>query len=233
MFKSKFVHIFSGGLDSTVLLYDLLNQGHKVTCIHFQYGSKHNKAELDCAKKTCEITGTPFFVFDLESLFSYFHSTLLKRGGPIPKGYYTDSTMQSTVVPFRNGILLSIAAGFAESIDYEAISYGAHSGDHAIYPDCRPVFVKAISQAIMEGTYKKIRLTAPYLHMSKSAIVTRGSELKVPFQMTWTCYNGNAKAGHCGKCGSCSERIEAFHDAGCIDTVKYVIPQLFLKKEVK
>lgn len=217
----KFLHVYSGGLDSTVLLYDLLSQGNTVTCVNFQYGSKHNGIEYYFASLICQIKRVPLVRVSMPEVFSCTSSSLIRHDIQIPEGYYTDKNMKSTVVPFRNGVFLSIAASMAEAFELDAISYAAHSGDHAIYPDCRQSFVNAIREAIQLGTYKRIQTAVPYLTMSKTDIVKRGAELNVPFEKTWTCYNGDYEKGHCGKCGACVERKEAFQLSGVNDPTIY------------
>jgi len=216
----KMLHVFSGGLDSTVLLYDLLDSGNEVVCVNFDYGSKHNSNERAMAVKTCQRFRLKSYFIHLPFVGSHFKSVLLSDGGDIPEGHYEDESMRSTVVPFRNGIMLSIAAGMAESNDCFAVSYAAHSGDHAIYPDCTPSFFNSISEAIAFGTHKRIKLSAPYMFMDKAEIVARGARLKVPFTDTWTCYKGLDV--HCGVCGACVERKEAFGLAGVLDPTAYM-----------
>ena len=214
----KIVHVFSGGLDSTVLLYDLLADGVEVQCVNFHYGSKHNDQECRRAEVITKELEVPMIFMPI-NVMGQFRSALLTNGEPIPNGHYQDDVMRKTVVPFRNGIMLSIACGLAESLGFDVVSYGAHSGDHAIYPDCRPSFLKAMSSAMRMGTYNGVELTAPYLFNTKRDIVKRGSELKVPFHNTWTCYKGLEY--HCGVCGACVERKEAFAIAGVPDETIY------------
>ena len=175
----------SGGLDSTTLLYYLINKGAKIEAISFNYGSKHNDIEIEYAKKTCEKLGINHQVIDLDFVNKYFKSDLLKSGGEIPEGHYQAENMKSTVVPFRNGIFLSISAGIAESYDCEFIALASHSGDHAIYPDCRPIFTKAMSEAIKYGTEKEIYLIAPFNEITKTDIVKLGNKLNVDFSLTY------------------------------------------------
>jgi 7-cyano-7-deazaguanine synthase len=148
-----------------------------------------------------------------------FKSDLLRSGGDIPEGHYAEESMKKTVVPFRNGIMLSVATGFAESIGADAVTIAAHSGDHAIYPDCREPFMRAIGEAMEEGTYAGIRLLRPFIDMDKAAIARRGVELGVDFAETWSCYKGGEI--HCGICGTCVERREAFLLAGLQDPTVY------------
>lgn len=215
----KVLVVLSGGLDSTTALYWALKQGYEVEALTFNYGSKHNEQENQYAKKTCEKLGIKDTVIPMDFIGKYFKSDLLKSGGEIPEGYYTAENMKSTVVPFRNGIMLAVAAGFAESNGCEAIVLGNHSGDHAIYPDCRPEFIEGMEKAISCGTEKNIKLISPFCNISKTDIVKLGNELGVDFSLTYSCYKGKEK--HCGKCGTCTERKEAFEQAGVADPTEY------------
>ena len=217
--KNKALVVLSGGLDSTTALYWALTQFEEVETITFNYGSKHNDIENAYAKKTCEKLGVKNTVIHLDFMNKYFKSDLLQSGGEIPEGYYTAENMKSTVVPFRNGIMLSIAAGFAESNDCDTLVLGNHSGDHAIYPDCRPEFIEGIAKAIYNGTAKNISVVSPFCNISKTDIVKIGAKLGVDFSLTYSCYKG--KETHCGKCGTCQERIEAFEQAGVKDPTVY------------
>ncbi len=201
----KALLIYSGGLDSTTLLYEYKD------CIQlavtFDYGSKHNAREIACARENCRRLGIRHLVIPLEFMGKYFKSDLLLSGGEIPEGSYADENMRSTVVPFRNGIMLSIAAGLAESYGLDSVLLANHSGDHAIYPDCRPAFVEAMDQAVQAGTYEGIRVVSPYCDITKRDIALRGKALGLDYALTYSCYKGGEK--HCGKCGTCTERKEA------------------------
>ncbi|HUI29885.1 MAG TPA: 7-cyano-7-deazaguanine synthase QueC [Candidatus Acidoferrales bacterium] len=214
----KAVVTFSGGLDSTTLLYWAAKR-HEVHALTFDYGSKHNQQEQAAAKKITRLLKIPHSTIELPFVNEFFKSSLLKDGGEIPEGHYEDSSMRSTVVPFRNGIILSIAVGYAESIEAKKVLYAAHSGDHAIYPDCRPDFLKAMSEAGRYGTYLGVEINDPFIKMSKKEIVILGTELGVPFELTYSCYKGGKT--HCGKCGTCVERKEAFQLAGIPDPTNY------------
>lgn len=216
----KTVLSFSGGLDSTVLLAKLISEGHSVVPVNFFYGSKHNAQERTAALKICSFYGLQLIMIDLDFMLEHFKSNLLKSGGAIPEGHYEAESMKATVVPFRNGIMLSILAGIAESNDAQFIAIAAHSGDHHIYPDCRPAFLDDMRGAILEGTEKHIALLSPFESVNKADIVFIGNELKAPMHMSWTCYQGEYH--HCGKCGSCTERKEAFQKAGVHDFTEYV-----------
>ena len=204
------VIVLSGGMDSTTLLHDRKEQ--IALAVTFDYGSKHNAREIECARKNCDMLGIEHIVIPLEFMGDYFRSSLLIGGEEIPEGHYTDDNMKSTVVPFRNGIMLSIAAGLAESRGLKKVMLANHGGDHAIYPDCRPGFVDAMSEAIKQGTYDGIVIDAPYTHISKSEIARIGKRIGVDYNLTYSCYKGGET--HCGKCGTCVERMEALRDAG-------------------
>lgn len=203
----KIIHIFSGGLDSTTLLYYLLNEGHKVKTLSFSYGQKHKK-ELKCVQIISKLLNIENKLIDLESLKTVFGDSSLTSDVDVPEGHYNDSNMRSTVVPNRNMIFLSIAISYAISLSFDAVSIGVHAGDHAIYPDCRPIFINKMNEVAKVSDYKKISILTPLLYLKKHEIVKIGLDLKVPYELTWTCYKGEEKP--CLKCGSCSERLEAF-----------------------
>ena len=217
----KFLVVFSGGMDSATALYKVIadNPTAEVETISFNYGSKHNEMEYQGAKKICEKLGIKNTRISLDFINQYFKSDLLKSGGEIPEGHYAADNMKSTVVPFRNGIMLSIAAGFAESIDADTLVLGNHAGDHEVYPDCRQSFIDPMAKAIEEGTWKKIKLFSPFCNITKTDLVKIGATLNVPYELTYSCYNGKEK--HCHRCGTCTERIEAFHDANVTDPTIY------------
>lgn len=206
--------IYSGGLDSTVLLYEY--KGNIDYAVSFNYGSKHNSREIDFAKKNCVKLGINHYVIDLP-FFKYFDSSLLKSSGrEIPLEQYNEGNMSSTVVPFRNGIFLSIAVGLCDSFKQDSVLIANHSGDHFIYPDCRPEFIQSINNAAQLGTIGKVTIIAPYASLSKKDIALRGKMLGVDFADTWSCYQGGNL--HCGECATCIERKEALHD---FDTTIY------------
>ena len=171
------------------------------------------------AKWHADKLGVPHLIIPLAFIGEQFASDLLASGGEIPKGHYEEQTMRKTVVPFRNGIMLAIATGYAESIGAEGLVIAAHSGDHAIYPDCREPFMLAMATAMGEGTYAEIQLLRPFIAMDKTAIARRGVELGIDFSETWSCYKGGEI--HCGVCGTCVERREAFILAGLPDPTRY------------
>jgi len=209
--------VVSGGMDSITLLYDMKER--IAVGVSFNYGSNHNEREIAFAKMHCERLGIRHIVIDLDFMSRYFKSSLLEGADAIPEGHYADENMKSTVVPFRNGIMLAIAAGLAESEGLKYLMIANHSGDHTIYPDCRPEFISAMSDATRFGTYPGIEILAPYTNITKTAIARRGKQLGVNYAETWSCYKGGEK--HCGKCGTCVERKEALHDAGIDDPTEY------------
>ena len=211
------VIIVSGGMDSVTMLYDY--QERIALAVTFDYGSKHNAKEISFAKLHCQRLGIEHLVIPLGFMEQYFKSSLLKGGEEIPEGHYADENMKSTVVPFRNGIMLAVAAGLAESRGLKHVMMANHSGDHSIYPDCRPQFVDAMSSAISAGTYEGVTLLAPYTNITKGEIAKRGKKLGIDYSETWSCYKGGNL--HCGKCGTCIERKEALRDAGIEDPTEY------------
>ena len=221
--KEKVLVVLSGGMDSATLLYYCLKQQDKevVGAVNFYYGSKHNAHERACAEKLCNLNNVPLTEIDMEFINQHFKSDLLQSGGDVPEGHYADENMKKTVVPFRNGIMLSIAAGLAESIGAGLVALGNHSGDHAIYPDCRPEFTQAMNDAISLGTWANIKVYAPFVGIDKGGIASLGFTLGVPYEHTYTCYKGGEK--HCGKCGSCTERKEAFATKGIADPTEYEV----------
>jgi len=211
------VLIYSGGVDSTTMLYEFRDR--IAVALSFHYGSNHNDKELAFARLHCERLGIKHIVISLDFIGKMFHSSLLEGADKIPEGNYDDENMRSTVVPFRNGIMLSVAAGLAESEGLRYVMMANHAGDHAIYPDCRPGFVKAMSEAIQNGTYEGIEIDAPYTGLTKADIARRGKNLGINYEETWSCYKGGEH--HCGKCGTCQERKEAFREAGIDDKTIY------------
>jgi 7-cyano-7-deazaguanine synthase len=215
----KVVVLLSGGMDSVTALHDA-RQGHDVVAgLSFDYGAKHHARELPMAAWHCGRAGIPHHIAALPFVATEFTSDLLLSGGSIPEGHYEEESMKRTVVPFRNGIMLAIAAGFAESRGAEAVVIAAHAGDHAIYPDCREEFLAPMAEAIRAGTYAGIRLLRPFVTTDKAGIARRGAELEVDFSRTWSCYKGGEF--HCGTCGTCVERREAFLLAGIPDPTIY------------
>lgn len=209
--------VLSGGMDSVTLLYEYQEQ--IAMAVNFHYGSNHNSKESECARYHCNKLGIELLEIPLEFIGEYFHSSLLDGPEAVPEGSYTDDNMRSTVVPFRNGIMLAVAAGIAESNGLTHILIASHAGDHAIYPDCRQGFIAAMGRAIEEGTYEDISLLAPYSSLTKAQIASIGKNLGIDYSKTYSCYRG--QENHCGKCGTCVERREAFREAGIEDTTVY------------
>lgn len=216
----KVVVLLSGGMDSVTALYLAHKEYEVVATASFNYGSKHNAKEIHFAKLHSERLAIPHFIIDLPFIDTLFSSDLLQSGGDIPEGHYAEQTMKKTVVPFRNGIMLSIAAGFAESKQAEGLVIAAHAGDHAIYPDCRESFMRSMEEAIKVGTYAQIQLIRPFISIDKAKIAQTGKDLNVDFSLTWSCYKGGEI--HCGACGTCIERREAFLLAGVNDPTEYL-----------
>lgn len=214
------VVLVSGGMDSVTALYHARAAGPVTAGLSFDYGSKHNHRETPCARWHCEKLGIRHQTVTLDFIDRLFASDLLRSGGEIPDGHYAQENMKHTVVPFRNGIFLSVAAGYAESLGADELVIAAHAGDHAIYPDCREPFLAAMARAVEEGTYARLRIIRPFVGIDKAAIVRRGTELGVDFSMTWSCYKGLDT--HCGVCGTCVERREAFLLAGLPDPTAYL-----------
>ncbi len=214
------VIVYSGGMDSTVLLYDILDRGIRAEALSFDYGSRHNHRELSMAKNICENLKVPHHIVPLDFFKGFFKSALLSSGDPIPEGPYNESTMKQTVVPFRNGILMSIAAGYAESVGASEIVLASHGGDHAIYPDCRPDFNRAFSQAVYFGTDGKVSVRFPYEGLDKRNIGDIGRKLGVDYAKTWTCYKGGLH--HCGVCSACNERRYALRFEEKMDPTTYL-----------
>ena len=207
----------SGGVDSTTLLYEYREE---VACaVGFDYGSKHNARELAAAKAICRELEIPYLIIPLAFIGEYFRSDLLLSGGEMQLGDYSEENISSTVVPFRNGIMLSVLAGLAESRDLQQVLIANHFGDHAIYPDCRESFVKPMGEAITAGTSNGVKLVAPYTTLTKAEIVARGTRLGVPYGKTYSCYQGGER--HCGRCGTCRERHDAFVANGLEDPTLY------------
>jgi len=211
------VIIVSGGLDSITLLHDKAET--IALAISFDYGQNHSKKELPYAEYHCQKLGIPHITIPLTFMHQYFKSSLLEGAEAIPEGHYEEENMKSTVVPFRNGIMLAIATGIAESHELKRVYIANHGGDHTIYPDCRPEFIDAMDKATSAGTFVDVRVEAPYTNISKTDIVRRGTALGIDYAKTWSCYKGSEM--HCGKCGTCVERKEAFADAGVKDPTEY------------
>ena len=220
----KYIHdmkdsviIVSGGMDSITLLYD--RRDEIALAISFDYGSNHNAREIPYAEMHCKRLGIEHITIPLDFMHKYFRSSLLEGADAIPEGHYAAENMKSTVVPFRNGIMLAIAAGVAESRNLTKLLIANHGGDHTIYPDCRPEFISAMDSATNAGTYVGVRVVAPYTNITKGDIARIGKKLGIDYAETWSCYKGGEK--HCGKCGTCVERKEALADADIEDRTEY------------
>lgn len=201
--------MLSGGMDSVTLLHDMKER--IAMAVTFDYGSNHNAREIECARWQCRLLEIPHIVIELGFMARYFKSSLLEGADSIPEGDYADANMKSTVVPFRNGIMLSIACGLAESNGLRHVLIANHGGDHAIYPDCRPDFITSMSDAMKFGTYEGITIIAPYTDITKGEIAAKGMALGVDYSHTYSCYKGGEEP--CGKCGTCREREEALREA--------------------
>jgi len=215
----KVIVLLSGGMDSVTALYDAVARYDVAGAVTFHYGSKHNDREIPFAALHAAKFGVLHRVIHLDFIGQLFKSDLLASGGEIPAGHYEEESMKKTVVPFRNGIMLSIAAGFAESLEAGGVVIAAHAGDHAIYPDCREEFMQAMGDAVRLGTYAAVKLIRPFIAMTKADIARRGDALGVDYAQTWSCYVGGEI--HCGECGTCVERREAFMLAGLADPTVY------------
>ena len=213
------VVLCSGGMDSVTALHWARRHHAVGAVLSFDYGAKHNHRELPCAAAQARRLGLPHRTIPLGFIGEHFRSDLLLSGGEIPEGHYAADNMQRTVVPFRNGIMLAVAAGFAESSGAAGLVIAAHTGDHTIYPDCREDFMAALGDALRLGTEAGIQLLRPFIAMNKAQIAAEGTRLGVDFAETWSCYKGGTL--HCGRCGTCVERREAFLHAGLPDPTRY------------
>jgi 7-cyano-7-deazaguanine synthase len=215
----KTVLIYSGGMDSTILLYHLLAEGHEVAALTVDYGQRHRR-EIQSAREICEARGLDHEVADLRGLRKLLAgSSLTDDSMAVPDGHYAEETMKMTVVPNRNMLMISVATAWAISLKAQTVSYAAHAGDHTIYPDCRREFADALNTAMELADWQEVSLHRPFIELTKADLVTLGAELGVPFEQTWSCYKGEEE--HCGRCGTCIERREAFHLAGVPDPTPY------------
>lgn len=216
--SDQVVVIYSGGMDSYTVLHRAIREGKKPCALTFDYGQRHKK-EIDYAARVCAELNIPHKVVDISAINSLVGGSALTSDIVVPEGHYEEPSMKTTVVPNRNMILLSLAVGYAVSLDVTEVYYGAHSGDHAIYPDCRPEFVEKMNDVCQIANYTPVTIMTPYLNHSKTAILTDGLQMGLDYGKTWTCYNGREKA--CGKCGACEERLEAFRDNNATDPLDY------------
>lgn len=205
----KTILVYSGGMDSTTLLYKLLREGDEILCLSFNYGQRHKK-ELRAAAAICKKLEVPHKIVDITALKSLMSGSSLTSNIKVPEGHYKDKTMRATVVPNRNMIFLSLAIAQAVSLKFDRVAIAVHAGDHAIYPDCRPEFIRKMRAVAKIANYEAIDIYAPFLNMTKRKIAILGQKLGVDYSKTWTCYKGLVKP--CGKCGACKEREEALDD---------------------
>lgn len=219
----KTLAVVSGGMDSITMLHDLHAQGHELSVVSFNYGQRHVK-ELEVAKANAEALGLEHKIVDMSFLSQLLDKSALTGDTDVPEGHYADENMKQTVVPNRNMIMASLAIGMAVNNGQEAVALGVHSGDHAIYPDCRPEFIEKLDAVARIANYEPVQILAPYLDMDKTSIIQRGLEVGVDYSKTWTCYKGGQIA--CGACGSCQERLEAFENNGIADPLEYATREL-------
>lgn len=218
--------VFSGGMDSTTLVYHCLESYEKVELVSVDYGQRHVR-ELEHAGRTAQRFGLRWDTINIQAFGAMLSGSALLGDADVPEGHYEEETMQITVVPNRNSIMLNLVAGIAISRGAGVIATGVHAGDHAVYPDCRPEFINALNKCLHEATAQDIHVSAPFVFESKADIAKRGQELGVMWSDTWSCYKG-ARI-HCGRCSTCIERIEAFHVAGVSDPTEYADASLYLE----
>ncbi|WP_048308155.1 7-cyano-7-deazaguanine synthase QueC [Halomonas sp. PR-M31] len=216
----KAIVVYSGGMDSYTVLHKALQRGYQVHALSFHYGQRHSR-ELEIAKEVCRKRKIVHQVIDIRAIHSLIdNSALTDASRSLPGGDYDQDNMSTTLVPNRNMILLSLAIAQAVNIGANICFYGAHGGDHVLYPDCRPEFVERMNDVAAIANFEAVRIEAPYLHVDKAAILADGLAMGLDYRDTWTCYEGNELA--CGECGSCRERLEAFAKNGLVDPVPYV-----------
>ncbi|SBS31504.1 7-cyano-7-deazaguanine synthase [Marinomonas aquimarina] len=216
--SNKAVVVYSGGMDSYTVLHTALAEGKEVYALSFNYGQRHSK-ELDVAAAVCAKHGIPHKIVDISAINDLMAGSSLTSDIEIPEGHYAEDSMKNTVVPNRNMVLLSMAIAYAVSLEAPEVYYGAHSGDHHIYPDCRPEFVHAMNAVSKIANYEPVEIVTPFLNSSKGEILAAGLAMNLDYGNTWTCYNGREHA--CGKCGACNERLEAFAEQGITDPLTY------------
>ena len=220
--RRKVVLIYSGGIDSTTLLYSLISEGYLVKALGVDYGQRHRK-ELDSARAICESLRIEFQIADLSTIKALFgHSALTDTSVDVPDGAYDVENMKATVVPNRNMLMFAVAISWAIGSGFRTVAYAAHAGDRAVYPDCRHEFVEALAQTAELCDFEPIEILSPFIGMSKAEIVSIGSKLCVPFHLTWSCYKGETL--HCGTCGTCQQRAKAFLASGVPDPTHYAAP---------
>lgn len=215
----KAIVIYSGGLDSTVLVAKMLNEGYEVKALSINYGQRHG-LELEHAATICQRLGVEHRIANLTALAPFLAgSSQTSKDIPVPHGHYAAENMKLTVVPNRNALMLSVATAWAISSKAEFVAYGAHAGDHAIYPDCREEFCRPMAEAMRNADWHKVELVRPFINMTKADIVLLGSKIKSPMELSYSCYEGEET--HCGLCGTCIERRLAFLEAKVEDPTKY------------
>jgi len=212
------VVIYSGGMDSFTLLHLARSRGYTVHALSFNYGQRHVR-ELDAARAVCAREAIPHKIIDIRAMADVMAGSSLTSDIAVPEGHYQEDNMKSTVVPNRNMILLSLATGYAVTVAAGTVWFGAHGGDHAIYPDCRPEFVSRMDAVCRVANYQPVAVEAPFMTLDKGEILAQGLKLGLDYSQTWTCYNGRERA--CGRCGSCVERLEAFTAHGLSDPLPY------------
>lgn len=220
--SKKAVVIYSGGMDSYTMMRCLYNEGWELAALSFDYGQRHSK-ELQYAANVCaDMNNIPHHIVNLRSLVPLLQGSSLTSDIDVPEGHYSEENMKATVVPNRNMIMLSIAVGYAVSLEYDQVYTAVHAGDHAIYPDCRKIFIEAMTQVTLISNYHSVAIQAPFIDISKGEILKEGRLCGVEqqdYRHAWTCYAGRENA--CGKCGACVERLEAFDYMGWVDPVPY------------
>lgn len=216
--KKRAVVIYSGGMDSFTVLHRAIREGYEVFALSFHYGQRHHR-ELDAAAAVCSELGISHKIVDIRAINTLLAGSSLTDDIDVPSADYAESNMKSTVVPNRNMILLSLAIGYAVSMEAQDVFYGAHAGDHDIYPDCRPEFVEKMNSVSQIANYEPVTIHSPYLHFSKAEILKEGLDQGLDYSNTWTCYNGREKA--CGECSACRERLGAFAANNATDPIAY------------
>ena len=217
--KLNVVVLLSGGMDSVCALYQSIEKYNVMSALSFDYGSKHNHKELPYASFHCEKLNIPHSIIKIDFIDDYFKPHLLKDGRYLQRSYYDKDSMNKTIVPFRNGIMLSIAVGYTESRNGNGVVIAAHNDNYSIYPDCREKFLKSMSQAVCAGTYNKMKIIRPFVFMTKDQIIRKGQMLGVDFSKTWSC--DEDENIHCGECNTCMDRKEAFNSARIVDPTDY------------
>jgi 7-cyano-7-deazaguanine synthase len=219
----KAVLIASGGMDSATLAYHYADKGYDLLLIGFDYGQRHRRELQSLAALAASLPGAEARIVPLGIRDLLHGSALTSDDVPVPDGHYAQETMKATVVPNRNAIMLSIATGIAVAEDADLVATGVHAGDHFIYPDCRPAFFEPFAEAMKAGNEgfapEGFRLEAPFISWTKADIAAHGFRLGVPYEISWSCYKGGEI--HCGRCGTCVERIEAFLLAEVPDPTPY------------